>query len=100
MRVSLSVIIPAVIFTAIFFVFAVGMGLRAQTKKVATGDKGIIGETGTAKTDVEADGTVFVHGEFWNAHSDTPIPANTKIEVVAVDGMNLKVKSASKKEVS
>jgi membrane-bound serine protease (ClpP class) len=67
---------------------------------VATGDKGIIGETGTAKTDIGESGTVFVHGEFWNAFSDTPIPAHTRIEVVAVDGMNLKVKSAAKKEVS
>ncbi len=100
MRVSLSVIVPTVIFTTLFFVFAVGMGLRAQTKKVTTGDRGIVGETGTAKTDIGETGSVFVHGEFWNAHSDTKISANTKIQVVAVEGMKLKVKSASQKEVS
>ncbi|NIM19812.1 MAG: nodulation protein NfeD [Candidatus Latescibacteria bacterium] len=93
MRVSLSVIIPAVVFTVLFFVFAVGMGLRAQRKKVSTGTKGIIGEIGVAKTDVvEGEGSVFVHGEFWNAYSDEKIPAGKKVEVVDVNGMMLKVK--------
>lgn len=100
MRVSLSVIIPAVIFTALFFVFAVGMGLRAQTKKVTTGEKGIVGETGVARTDIDEEGSVFVHGEFWNAYSDVKIRANTRIQVVAVDGMKLKVKSVGQKEVT
>ena len=58
MRVSLSVIIPAVIFTAAFFLFAVGMGLRAQGKKVTTGGKGIVGEIGVAKTDIGETGSV------------------------------------------
>jgi len=100
MRVSLSVIIPAVIFTAVFFLFAVGMGLRAQGKKVTTGGKGIVGEIGVAKTDIGESGSVFVHGEHWNACSDESVPANTRIQVVAVEGMVLKVKRSLQKEVS
>jgi membrane-bound serine protease (ClpP class) len=100
MRVSLEVIIPAVIFTAAFFTFAVGLGLRAQRTKVSTGTEGLTGESGTAKSDVHESGSVFVHGEFWNAYSDEPIAAGTRIEVVAVDGMTLKVRAASRKEVS
>ncbi len=92
MRVSLSVMIPAVIFTVLFFLFVVGLGLRAQKRKVSTGISGIIGEIGVARTDVEADGSVFVHGEYWNATSDIKIPAGSNIEVVAVDGMTMKVK--------
>lgn len=99
MRVSLSVIVPAVIFTALFFLFAVGMGIRAQKRKVTTGDAGLIGETGVARTDVEQSGSVFVHGEHWNAWSDQRIPANSEIEVVGVEGMMLKVKSCPHKEV-
>jgi membrane-bound serine protease (ClpP class) len=92
MRVSLSVMIPAVVFTVLFFLFAVGMGLRAQRRKVITGTKGIIGETGLAKTDISREGSVFVHGEYWNAVSDDEIPAGSKVEVIAVDGMKIKVK--------
>lgn len=92
MRVSLSVMIPAVVFTVLFFLFAVGMGLRAQRRKVSTGTKGIIGEIGVAKTDISPEGSVFVHGEYWNATSDERISAGTKVEVIAVDGMKMKVK--------
>jgi len=96
MRVSISVIIPAVVFTALFFVFAMGMGLKAQRKKVTTGDRGIIGETGVAKTDVSDSGSVFVHGEHWNAISEENIPADSRIVVVDVKGMVLKVKRSAK----
>jgi membrane-bound serine protease (ClpP class) len=92
MRVSLSVMIPAVVFTVLFFLFAVGMGLRAQRRKVSTGTKGIIGEIGLAKTDISPEGSVFVHGEYWNAVSDEEIPAGSKIVVIAVEGMKMKVK--------
>lgn len=100
MRVSLSVIIPSVIVTVLFFVFAVGLGLRAQKRKVATGDKGLIGERGVAKTDVYDDGSVFVHGEYWNAWSTEKIPAGAAVEIVEVNGMKLKVRADRSKEVS
>jgi membrane-bound serine protease (ClpP class) len=92
MRVSLAVIIPSVLFTAAFFLFAVGLGIRAQRRRVTTGNEGLVGETGTARSEVHAQGSVFVHGEFWNAHSDEPIPAGSPVEVVAVDGMKVKVR--------
>ncbi len=97
MRVSISVIIPAVVFTALFFIFAVGMGIRAQKRKVATGTSGIVGEIGVAKTDIDPDGSVFVHGEYWNARSDGRIVAGTKVVVLSVDGMTLFVKPHEKR---
>ena len=100
MRVSLSVIVPSVIVTALFFVFAVGLGLRAQKRKVATGDKGLIGERGVAKTDVHDSGSVFVHGEYWNAWSAENIPEGSTVEIVEVVGMKLKVRMDRSKEVS
>lgn len=100
MRVSLGVIIPAVIFTALFFLFAVGMGIRAQRTKVRTGEGGIVGETGVARSDIDPEGTVFIHGEYWNAFSDTAIPAGSKVVAVAVTGMKLKVTAVEQEEVS
>ena len=100
MKVSLSVIIPSVIFTALFFLFAVGLGLRAQKRKVSTGTAGLTGERGMARTPVHATGSVFVHGEHWNAWSNDPIPKGAEISVVDVTGMKLKVKAADTKEES
>jgi membrane-bound serine protease (ClpP class) len=101
MKVSLSVIVPSVVFTALFFLFAVGVGLRAQRRKVSTGASGLVGEAGVARDDVHDQGTVFVHGEYWNAWSDEPIPSGTRVTVLEVDGMKLKVTAAVRgKEVS
>lgn len=92
MRVSLAVIIPSVLFTAMFFLFAVGLGIRAQRSKVTTGSEGLVGEIATAKSDIGRAGTVFVRGEFWNAESDESIASGETVEVVAVDGLRLKVR--------
>lgn len=94
MKVSLSVIIPSVAFTALFFLFAVGVGLRAQKRKVTTGAAGLTGEKGRARSEIHASGSVFVHGEFWNAYSDDPIPEGATVVVLDVEGMKLKVKAA------
>ena len=37
-------------------------------------------------------GKVFVHGEYWNAKSDNPIPKGSEIRIIGVDGMVLVVK--------
>jgi membrane-bound serine protease (ClpP class) len=100
MKISLKVIIPSVIFTAAFFTFAVGMGLRAQRRKISTGTSGLIGEIGVAKSNVHRDGSVFVHGEFWNAYSDAEIAEGSNVEVVAVERLKLKVRETNGKEVS
>jgi membrane-bound serine protease (ClpP class) len=90
---SWSVIIPAVLCTAAFFLFAVGMGIRAQRKKPVTGVEGIIGETGEAVTSLAPIGQVKVHGEIWSAEGDgTPIDAGTRVVVVSIAGLRLTVR--------
>ncbi len=97
LRVSLPVIITAVGLTALFFAFAVGMGLRAQKRKVTTGHEGLVGEAGEARTDLDPSGTVAIHGEFWKAESATGerIPAGTRVEVIQVSGLHIQVRPVS-----
>jgi membrane-bound serine protease (ClpP class) len=92
MRVSLAVIIPSVLFTAAFFVFAVGMGIRAQHRKVTAGNEGIVGAEGEARSDVLEAGSVYVHGEYWRARSEAPIAAGTRVVVERIDGMIVTVR--------
>ena len=49
--------------------------------------------TGFVQAWNEGRGRVFVHGEIWNATSDDALERQAPIEVVAVDGMTLHVKS-------
>lgn len=97
LRVSVSLIFVAVVTTTLFFLFAVGMGIRAQRRKPTTGMQGLIGEIGEAQSDIDPEGRVFLHGEIWRARSDSRIEKGEEIKVLAVEGLRLRV---SKKEDS
>jgi membrane-bound serine protease (ClpP class) len=95
MRVSLRVVVPVVAVTAAFFVFAVAMAIRAKRGKVVTGHEGLVGLVGTARTDLAPAGTVFVAGEHWDAESTAgSIPRGTRVEVVAAEGLRIRVRPA------
>jgi len=87
----LKIILVVTITTALFFIFAVGMAIKAQHRKVTTGREGIIGEVGIAVSKINLEGNVNVHGEYWKAFSDEPIQKGDNIVVEKVDGLKLKV---------
>ena len=91
LRASLSVIIPTVLVTAAFFIFALTMAIKAQLAKPATGAEGLVNETGVVRTRLDPEGKVFVHGEFWNAYADEPIEEGERIRILQTDGLRVKV---------
>ncbi len=92
LRISWEVIVVVVAVVAGLFLIIALLGIRAQFRKRVTGKEGIVGEIGVARTDISAKGgTVFVHGEFWSAVSDSPIKKNSKIKVTSVSEMTLRV---------
>jgi membrane-bound serine protease (ClpP class) len=93
MRVSLQVVITMVILTVVFFAFAIGLGLRAQRLRVTTGREGMQGESGKARTRLDPEGFISVHGEIWQARisGGGPIEAGTPVRVVKVEGLLLYV---------
>jgi len=51
----------------------------------------MIGEEGVAQTDIHTEGKVLVHGEYWNAFSEKPIPAGSKVRVLKMHGLKVEV---------
>lgn len=68
-RISKAVIFSATIVTALFFLFVVGLGIKAQRRKVVTGKEGLIGETAEVIEILAPSGIVKVQGELWSAES-------------------------------
>ena len=96
-RLSLNYIIPATLITAAFFIFIIGIGLRAQRLPVKVGAETLIGKTVTALTQINSrTGRVFVEGEYWNAISDTPIEKDGQAEIAAVQGLTVKLQPKGK----
>jgi len=84
---ALAVSIPLGVVTA----FLMSIALRARRNKVVTGTEGLIGEVGVARTPIAPRGTVFVHGEIWNATSAKPIEAGSRVVVRGIVGLELEV---------
>jgi membrane-bound serine protease (ClpP class) len=95
LRISLKVIVPSVLGTALFFLFVVGMAVRTFGARPVTGAEGLVGRHGIARSDLGPTGTVFVHGELWEAQSGETIHVGDEVVVTAVEGLRLKVKRAT-----
>lgn len=99
LRVSLKVMIPTVIITTLFFVAIIGLAVKAQMRKPATGAEGMLGQEGDAVTPVHEEGKVFIKGEYWNAFSKHPIEEGERVKVTGMKGLTIKVERiGSKKE--
>lgn len=89
-KVSRSVIISATAVTAIFFLFVIGLGIKAQRRKVVTGIEGLVGTTGEIIETLSPAGIVKVQGELWNAESLAgTIDKGEKVRIKEIKNMKL-----------
>jgi membrane-bound serine protease (ClpP class) len=93
-QLSWSIILGATGATAVFFLFIVGKGLRAQGLKVTTGRKGLLGTRATAVGRLAPAGQVRIGGELWNAVSESDVEAGSEVVVTGVEGLTLRVRRA------
>jgi membrane-bound serine protease (ClpP class) len=94
LRVSWGVMIPAVTVTSLFFIAVIALAVKSQLKPKTGGQEGMVGQEGMAVTDVAAEGKVLVHGEYWTAVSEQPISKGTKVRIVGMDELKLRVESS------
>lgn len=92
-KLSIYLILPAAIATALFFTLTIGLALKAYRRRPVTGTEGLVGAEGIARTEITGEGgIVYVHGEIWQAISDERIEKGDKIVVEEVRGLKIKVK--------
>ncbi len=89
---SWTVIITAVAVSSLFFLFVIGMGLKAQKAKPSIGQEAMIGEIGQSLSELNPGGTVRMHGEIWKAISRSGlIPEGKKVVVTGFLNFTLQV---------
>lgn len=91
LRIRFSTTLAVAVPVALITVVLVRLVYLSHRRKSITGEQSMIGEEGTAKTDIHTDGKVMVHGEYWSASSDRPIPAGARVRVVRVQGLKIEV---------
>jgi membrane-bound serine protease (ClpP class) len=88
-------IVYTAVATMASLVLAIGyLVFRSQKARPTLGMDGLIGKIGEVRATLNPSGKVFVHGEYWNAQTQTdgPIDVGDKVQIVGYEGMNLKVK--------
>jgi membrane-bound serine protease (ClpP class) len=99
MKLSIFLILPVVLITALFFVVVLGLVYKAFARRPVTGSEGLVGLEGSAQTDISKDGGMaFLRGEIWQAYSDENISKGEKIAVEKVTGLKVKVKKLKKEQ--
>ncbi len=96
LRIHVSTALAVTLPFALITTFLVSLVVKARRNKLVSGMESMVAEIGEARTPLAPRGTVFVHGEYWQAESPDPIEAGAPVRVVRVDGMLLRVEPVSK----
>jgi membrane-bound serine protease (ClpP class) len=91
MRIHWSTAVALTLPFSAITVLLLTLALRARRAKAVTGSEAMVGEVGAAITELAPAGTVFVHGEYWDAASTRPVAAGAGVRVTAIDKLKLTV---------
>ncbi|WP_423823976.1 nodulation protein NfeD [Salinisphaera sp. SPP-AMP-43] len=90
--VSMGVIIGIAITAVLILGLMVWLFARSRRHHVETGHEGLIGRDCVALLDFEREGRVWLHGESWQAVSDTPVVRDQTLTVTGARGLTVFVR--------
>jgi membrane-bound serine protease (ClpP class) len=96
MRVRLVTALAVSVPMGIITVFLLTIVMKARKGKVMTGEQGLVGEIGVARTPLAPEGKVFVHGELWDAVATVNVQEGDRVLVRRVEGLRLQVEPVKK----
>jgi membrane-bound serine protease (ClpP class) len=77
-----------------FLILVLGMLLKSRRRAVVSGREEMLGATGEALGDFDAEGWARVHGEQWKVRSSRPVRRGQRLRVTAMEGLVLQVEPA------
>ncbi|HTD53812.1 MAG TPA: nodulation protein NfeD [Silvibacterium sp.] len=91
MRVHISTAVACGVAFGLITVFLVRIAIRARRNKVVTGPQALVGDIAIAQQPLTPRGQVLIHGELWQAESDSPAVPGDRVRVRSVHGLTLLV---------
>jgi len=96
-RIGLGLVLPTAAVLGAASLLLLSQAWRLRRAKPRSGLEAMIGEIGEMTSGIDAsrgEGTVFVHGEYWTATSERPLPGGARVRVERVEGRRLRVEPA------
>jgi len=98
--VSLGLVVPLAVMSALGLFFIVTMAIKARRRRVVSGREEMIGAAAEIIEDFSGAGWGRVHGENWRVTSGVPMRRGEMVRVTGIDGLTLKVEPRDKGERS
>ena len=89
--VSLPLIATFALISSSLFTIVLVMAIKARHRPVVSGREELVGAIAEAIQNFNSQGYIHLHGENWNAQSDTPIKKDQKVRVIKVEGLTLHI---------
>lgn len=96
--IDLGLIAGFALSSAVFFIIALGLILKARHNPVVSGKEQMLDSIGVVLDDFTGKGMIHIHGENWQAICDQPLHKNEKVIVTAIEGLLLQVIPLKNKE--
>ena len=93
LAVSMPLISAVSLLSAGFFLIVIRSLYASRQRPVVTGSEELIGATGTVAADFSGAGIIHIHGEQWNARSETPMRGGDSARVIGRDGLTLLIEA-------
>jgi membrane-bound serine protease (ClpP class) len=91
LRIRLSTALAVSLPFALITLFVMTLAIRARAYSSSMGQQALVNQIARARTALDPAGTIFVHGEHWDAVSTMPVEQGREVRVVGIDGMKLRV---------
>ena len=95
LAVSLPLIAAVSVLSAGFFLLVIRSLYASRQRPVVAGAEELIGATGTIAADFSGTGIIHIHGEQWNARSETPMRSGDSARVTGRDGLTLLIEAVA-----
>ena len=105
MRISLSVVVPVAIASAVIAFFLVSRVLKVHRTRVQTGEEGLLEEIGIVfesfqEKEGQYAGVVQIHGEIWQAVCTHPLRNGDEVDILSRTNLTLNVRKSTGLEKS
>ncbi|HUB07712.1 MAG TPA: nodulation protein NfeD [Myxococcales bacterium] len=91
-QISPVVVWPTPIALALIMFFVAVKVAQTRRRPSVVGVPGLIGQHAEALTEITpTSGEIFLHGEYWQARSEEPVPKGASLRVISVDGLVARV---------
>ena len=94
-QVGIPTIAATATISALLIIATINIALKIRRQRVTTGVELLVGETGLVLADFDSEGQIRVGAEIWHAITDSPLQKGEKVNIMAVNGLQLRVTPAN-----